>query len=523
MRGEFAIDRVARDRGLSGAMAMRFRTLGAVALVVAWHGAALAECPSGRWLLDAGPAVGAITVEGRDVSSDDCGGAVEHVRTAKRAVRIRARWKRCGLLGTVRLTMRIDRTTDAATGTVVERKLRPVHFTARCSACGDGRLDLNGGEECDASASNPGCDGTCVDCACVPATTTSTTTTAPTSSTTTSASSTSTTSTTEPDGPPIVAPEGTWTWVDFPDSTCDEGTPTGIGVNLTSSPNVMILLGFGGFCWDAQTCWVQNTAAHGPYGSADFYAGVPNVTNTILDRALAGSPVADWSFVVVPYCTGDLHAGDNFVVYDTGSATYPTHHAGHANFRAFLRRLGPTFPAAERILVTGIGAGGSGALFNYPDVRARWPAAHVDVVDDSGPLLEGGALDATMLAGWFANWRLDLVTDPLCGLGCRTDPSLAEPALAALHAGDRLALLSHTADPVNEGAFGLDAAAFHAALLAMTADRLDPTSSFRYFLVGNAGYALFAAPASASQNGVMLLPWLGQLLSDDSAWTSVQP
>jgi hypothetical protein len=30
---------------------------------------------------------------------------------------------------------------------------------------------------------------------------------------------------------PITATAGSWTWIDFPDSTCDDGTPTGIGIN----------------------------------------------------------------------------------------------------------------------------------------------------------------------------------------------------------------------------------------------------------------------------------------------------
>ncbi len=34
-------------------------------------------------------------------------------------------------------------------------------------------------------------------------------------------------------GEPLMAPAKMWTWIDFPDSVCDDGSPTGIGVNLS--------------------------------------------------------------------------------------------------------------------------------------------------------------------------------------------------------------------------------------------------------------------------------------------------
>jgi len=70
---------------------------------------------------------------------------------------------------------------------------------------------------------------------------------------------------------PIVTTEETWTWVDFPTSACDDGTPTGIGLNATSrSSNVILFLNGGGACWDYTTCVELNTSAHGPFGAVQF-------------------------------------------------------------------------------------------------------------------------------------------------------------------------------------------------------------------------------------------------------------
>src|SRR6266545_3474680 len=76
-----------------------------------------------------------------------------------------------------------------------------------------------------------------------------------------------------PDQPiqPIQAPRNTWTWVDFPDSSCGDGSTTGIGVNPGDSSNVLVFLEGGGACWSYESCFVNRTVAtDGPFGSAEF-------------------------------------------------------------------------------------------------------------------------------------------------------------------------------------------------------------------------------------------------------------
>ena len=61
---------------------------------------------------------------------------------------------------------------------------------------------------------------------------------------------------------PIVAPNEAWTWVDFTDSQCANGAPTGIAVNPTSkSGDVLFYLQGGGACWDETTCYGLKSAA----------------------------------------------------------------------------------------------------------------------------------------------------------------------------------------------------------------------------------------------------------------------
>jgi hypothetical protein len=474
--------------------------------------------PATALLGDDGPRVEAVEVgtDGR-VSLGPCGEASARRRVRRGATTLRAKWPACADVGKVVLRAKIAAPAcDRLTGSAKRPRTPKVAFAAERVACGDARLGP--GEACDATApgGDAACPGLCTECACSEPTTTSSTTTS-----TTTASSTSTTL--FDDGPPIQVSDSSWTWVDFPDSTCDDGSTTGLGVSLTGSPNLVIFLGLGGLCWDATTCWVLNTAVHGPFGAAQFADAVGFLAGSILDRTVPGNPFADWNLVTVPYCTGDLHAGGNVMMYDTGSAIHEHRHAGYTNLLAFLRRLRPTVPNAAKVMLAGISSGGFGALFDFATVRARWPAAQAYLLDDSGPLIPSATFDDAFIASWFSSWRLDRVTDPLCGLACHDDLSLLIPALAALYPNDRMALVSSLQDASVRAVFQLTADAFEDAVLTLAVDRLEPTTNFQYYLVPGESHAQLANPGAVSVDDVPLLTWITRFVSDDPAWVSVTP
>src|SRR6185312_8681365 len=66
-------------------------------------------------------------------------------------------------------------------------------------------------------------------------------------------------------GTAITAPEGTWTWVPFPDTSCRDGSSAGIAVSLKSaSSKLVIFVQGGGACFDAVTCAVNPANTGGP-------------------------------------------------------------------------------------------------------------------------------------------------------------------------------------------------------------------------------------------------------------------
>jgi hypothetical protein len=119
--------------------------------------------------------------------------------------------------------------------------------------------------------------------------------------------------------------------------------------------------------------------------------------------------------VFVPYCTGDLHAGNNVASYTGSSGPAQAYdHLGHANVLAFLPRITATWPAPRKLTIAGSDAGGYGALFNYATIRAGFHAGETYLIDDSGPPLPNGVIPSGQLALMFTNWNLGALLDPQC-------------------------------------------------------------------------------------------------------------
>jgi hypothetical protein len=322
---------------------------------------------------------------------------------------------------------------------------------------------------------------------------------------------------------PFGATPGTWTWIDVPGTSCGDGSPTGFAVNVGDTADVLLFLDGGGACWDYATCFLSPLASPGPFGRAQLPGRTAGFAGTPFDRADARNAFARFTFVFVPYCTGDLHAGDAQRSYSTaGLPARSFAHRGRANLRADVARLAAEVPSPRRLVVSGASAGGYGALLNYDAVRAAWPSERAFLLDDSGPPLEGDALQPALRGAWRSSWALDPLLDALCAT-CRDDFSAAVPAIVARHPADRVALLSSLQDRVI-GAFTLlPGPAFEVALRLTVRDRFDPLPQARTFLVPGDAHALLAAPASFTAGGVELRDWLRQMVEGDAAWRSVGP
>jgi pectinacetylesterase len=255
-----------------------------------------------------------------------------------------------------------------------------------------------------------------------------------------------------------------WTWVDVPGAVCRNGTGTGFAVSPgTAADKLMVFLEGGGACFNELTCLTTPEAFTSTNGK-DWAQGTYTLATAsdagLFDRTDPANPVKDWNFVYIPYCTGDIHAGNNPSGTVSG-VTGTQHFVGYHNVGLDLQHIVPTFPGLTQVLLTGISAGGFGAAANYVQVSNAFGSTPVTLLDDSGPAMEAPYF-ATCLATLTTNlWNLNATALADCGSDCSSDPSQVFLQYA-LHLGkaypDRqLALVESTDDGVITEFFGFGA------------------------------------------------------------------
>jgi hypothetical protein len=323
-------------------------------------------------------------------------------------------------------------------------------------------------------------------------------------------------------------------WIDVPGMVCADGTQTGIGISRGSADRVLVYLAGGGACWSDAECHANTPRA---FDRALFeFATDVLVPGTILDRTVPGNPFATWTTVAIPYCTGDVHAGDRENAY--GGTTW-LHH-GYLNLQAAVARMAAEVAQPAQVVVAGSSAGGFGALVAYDLVRAEWPADAVEgaLVDDSAPTFATTTMQA-LTATWWEAWGLGSTVTPVCP-NCATDLSAIWDELSASYRDDRFALVSTTRDLTMRSFFGnpnldFSGPVFQAALKELT-NKLAPLPNVRTFVVSGTeneeDHALLfpnrlnlAPPVTtyAASDGTTLLEWLTAMVDPESAWTSHGP
>jgi hypothetical protein len=255
------------------------------------------------------------------------------------------------------------------------------------------------------------------------------------------------------DGEPLPpGDDGTWTWVDFPEAKCRDGSSTGIGVRYGSGDGLVFYFEGGGACFNSLTCGVNPSS----YNAANFAAFAAGGDQNFFSTD-AANPVGDWSFIYVPYCTGDVHAGarPDGTLPDFPA---PQQFVGYTNVGHYLNRVVPTFLAdTTNVLVSGQSAGGFGAAFNYDRIAGAFPTAKVSLLDDSGPPLSDEYMAPCLQQEWRDAWNLDLTIPGDCA-ECFPDNGGGIVNLAAYlgekHKDQRLALLSSLEDNTIRFFFG---------------------------------------------------------------------
>ncbi len=334
------------------------------------------------------------------------------------------------------------------------------------------------------------------------------------------------------DGEPLPDGEiGQWQWVDVEGTECINGNPTGLGVRYGTGDGVVIYFEGGGGCFDLGTCSLFYLS-FANFDENAFNLVVPTVlSGGIFDADDPENPLRDWSFVYVPYCTGDVHAGDRADATIEGVLGFHQF-VGYRNFGVDLERIGPTFAAPSHVLVTGISAGGYGATYNYDRIADAYAYADVPVtlLDDSGPPMSESYIPTCLQQQWREIWGLG-ATMPADCVDCFDDDGWIVDMglyLRTKHADQWFGLLSSLGDAtirtfisggLNDCFGGLYPAADYEAGLTELRDEIfaDSPNFATYYAPGIGHTHLpFGAYTTTDVQGTRIVDWVAALLEGNA-------
>jgi hypothetical protein len=194
-----------------------------------------------------------------------------------------------------------------------------------------------------------------------------------------------------------------WQQIELPGAICGNGSQYRFYVyDSPTSNNLLLHFEGGGACWDYPSCSGQAGilgAAH-PNGIPNDYIHEfqPQYVSPLVngaDPGIPGRPKKDiatkgFDVVYMPYCTGDVHVGNNVVTYTDPAGVNPPitwRHVGYNNTRLALDYLATRFPNVGKLLVTGFSAGGTATQAAYYKARRKLnPTVRGYLLNDSGPI-----------------------------------------------------------------------------------------------------------------------------------------
>lgn len=370
-----------------------------------------------------------------------------------------------------------------------------------------------------------------------------------------------------------VLPDLGWNVIGIPGSQCALGSQAGIAYNSGSTDELMIFLQGGGACWNNGTChpslfrwgpvcnygsdsicaWddsggtkplAVNVEHPDPFpadGGGQWTSDLGSVQSSLLFTRRIENPLKNATYVYVPYCTGDLHAGDATRTYHKKAQLFDTpvavthHFAGATNMDAYLAYLRTRHPSVRVIYLTGLSGGGYGASLNVARVRAVFPEAKVHLLADSAPMLQ-----TNFFPTWSAEWNLQL---PAACADCDAGfPQIIQHQIDA-DPSARVALLSFSQDPVITRFFYSGGSTnswlnppfgTYTTNLVMLESQYESTSNARYFRLAGQEHVMMqkygvvqsdggiSAPASSPDGGTHLKAWIDAWATGTGAWDNLK-
>ena len=257
-----------------------------------------------------------------------------------------------------------------------------------------------------------------------------------------------------------------WDKVALPGTVCGNGSQYKFFVHKSTSGSQNLIFFFegGGACWDYDTCSGRAgiIGAANPNGITDDYMQqfTAKYVSPVVNGADPGLPgrsrtdlvTKDWNIVYMPYCTGDVHVGNNTATYPDLTGQQPPltwHHAGYTNTTAAIQYAKGRFPSVQKLLVTGYSAGGTSTSASYYFVRKGIQPARGYLLNDSGPIyLAASSNDFSwpLHTKIRQSWNLDSVFSQFPASFDRNNLGTINRMVATEFPNDQLAYTGYTRD-----------------------------------------------------------------------------
>jgi hypothetical protein len=331
-------------------------------------------------------------------------------------------------------------------------------------------------------------------------------------------------------GSPVPSGDGTpalaagWTKIEPGGETiCAQGGPFAFYVHPGTVNRLVVNFQGGGACWDGATC--SNSIYYD--ATVDETDNPANPTNVkgMADLDNAENPFKDWFQVFIPYCTGDIHWGNNVATYQFGGADHTINHKGFVNVSAVLDWIDAGFEKPEKIFVSGCSAGAYGSIMGAAYVHNLYPDVPIYQLGDAGAGVSTEAFRDSGYANWgtsstMPSWLSALQADS----GGGTVPKLYT-ALADHYPEDRWAQYNTAHDQIQTIFYAVMGGAGDWGQLMMTnVDEIQgATDNFEAYIAPGASHCITPTGAfyTTEVNGVKFTDWLKAMVNDQP-WESVE-
>lgn len=173
-----------------------------------------------------------------------------------------------------------------------------------------------------------------------------------------------------------------WTRVSLPEPCVNgDNERTYIMVSKGSSENIFIYMQGGGAGTGYFTSRFMVRTLH------PSFVQTSKSKEGIFNRKNDNNPFQNWTFVYIPYSTGDVHAGNRVIEYVhpfNSEKTRTVYHAGFVNATTVLRWVAEQNISFDNIVIGGSSAGGYGTVLNSYIAEKVFHKPLL-VINDAGP------------------------------------------------------------------------------------------------------------------------------------------